>query len=48
MIALNELQLQQKLNFIKQYLQAENAADGSTLDANANVTQKNIATQNQS
>lgn len=44
MIALNELQLQQKLNFIKQYLQAENAADGSTLDANANVTQKNIAT----
>lgn len=37
-------QLQHKLNFIENYLQAENAADGSKMDANANVTQKNIAT----
>ena len=29
-----------KLNFIQHYLAAENAADGSTMDANANVTQK--------
>lgn len=37
-------QLQQKLDFIEQYMQATNAADGSGLDANANVTDKNIAT----
>lgn len=44
MQALNFHQLQQKLSFIDNYLQATNAADGSKLDANANVTQKNIAT----
>lgn len=44
MQALNFYQLQQKLGFISNYLQAQNAADGSKLDANANVTQKNIAT----
>ncbi len=44
MQALNFHQLQQKLNFIDRYLHAGNAADGSKLDANANVTQKNIAT----
>jgi ribonucleoside-triphosphate reductase len=44
MAALNTEQLQKKLHFIEQYLQAPNAADGSKLDANANVTQKNIAT----
>ncbi len=43
-LRLNEEQLQQKINFIDQYKQASNAADGSTMDANANVTQKNIAT----
>ncbi len=37
-------QVQQKLDFIDHYLQAANAADGSKMDANANVTQKNIAT----
>ncbi len=37
-------QVQQKLDFIDHYLHAENAADGSKMDANANVTQKNIAT----
>lgn len=44
MQALNFHQLQQKLDFIHNYLHAINAADGSKLDANANVTQKNIAT----
>lgn len=44
MHALNSNQIQHKLNFIDKYLKANNAADGSTLDANANVTQKNIAT----
>lgn len=44
MAALNTEQLQKKLSFIEQYLHAPNAADGSKLDANANVTQKNIAT----
>lgn len=44
MAALNTEQLQKKLHFIEHYLQATNAADGSKLDANANVTQKNIAT----
>lgn len=44
MQALNFHQLQSKLMFIENYLTANNAADGSKLDANANVTQKNIAT----
>lgn len=44
MHSLNTQQLQHKLNFIEHYLQANNAADGSKMDANANVTQKNIAT----
>ncbi len=44
MLRLNPAQLNEKLNFIQHYLAAENAADGSTMDANANVTQKNIAT----
>lgn len=44
MQTLTTQQIQHKLNFIDQYLNADNAADGSRLDANANVTQKNIAT----
>lgn len=44
MLALDPNQIDHKLNFISNYLSAENAADGSTMDANANVTQKNIAT----
>lgn len=44
MLRLNPEQLDAKLQFIENYLQAENAADGSAMDANANVTQKNMAT----
>ncbi len=44
MIRLDNKQLNNKLEFIDQYLKAGNAADGSKLDANANVTTKNIAT----
>lgn len=47
MIRLDPEQLNQKLSFINEYIQAKNAADGSKLDANANVTQKNIATMEQ-
>ena len=47
MIRLHPEQLNQKLSFIDEYIQAKNAADGSKLDANANVTQKNIATMEQ-
>lgn len=47
MIRLQPDQLAQKLDFIEQYIQAKNAADGSKMDANANVTQKNIATMEQ-
>lgn len=41
---LTNKQVDQKIKFIKDYISAKNAADGSKLDANANVTQKNIAT----
>lgn len=44
MLQLNDEQLQNKLDFIQAYQHAVNAADGSKLDANANVTHKNIAT----
>ncbi len=44
MIRLDVKQLNNKLEFIDNYLKAGNAADGSKLDANANVTTKNIAT----
>ncbi|WP_293746500.1 anaerobic ribonucleoside-triphosphate reductase [uncultured Paraglaciecola sp.] len=44
MLQLNAEHLQEKLTFIEQYLQAGNAADGAKLDANANVTHKNVAT----
>ena len=44
MLRLSAEQISNKTNFIKQYFAAENAADGSKMDANANVTQKNIAT----
>ena len=44
MILLNASQTNEKINFIDQYLKAGNAADGSKLDSNANVTTKNIAT----
>jgi ribonucleoside-triphosphate reductase len=41
---LTDPQINKKIKFIKDYIQAENAAEGSKLDANANVTHKNIAT----
>ena len=47
MIRFTPTQLSQKLDFITEYKKAKNAADGSKMDANANVTQKNIATMEQ-
>lgn len=44
MLRLTSEQIQKKTDFIANYIKAENAADGSTMDANANVTHKNIAT----
>ncbi|WP_331458468.1 anaerobic ribonucleoside-triphosphate reductase [Aliidiomarina indica] len=44
MLRLLPHQIDKKIQFIHDYLHAENAADGSKMDANANVTQKNVAT----
>lgn len=44
MIRLNKTQLAGKVKFITDYINASNAADGSTLDPNSNVATKNIAT----
>lgn len=44
MIRMNPEQIKQKLDFINSYMMAQNAADGSKLDANANVSVKNIST----
>lgn len=44
MLKLSSDHIHQKLDFIHHYLAAHNAADGSRMDANANVTEKNIAT----
>lgn len=44
MIKLSDEQINAKIQFINQYITATNAATGSTLDANANVSTKNIAT----
>ncbi len=41
---LNTEQINTKINFIDNYINSTNAATGSILDANANVTHKNIAT----
>jgi ribonucleoside-triphosphate reductase (formate) len=43
-LSLSEEQLQAKVNFIQQYMLAQNAASASVVDSNANVTDKNIAT----
>lgn len=43
-LRLSNEQLEVKMDFIEQYKRANNAADGSLVDANANVTHKNIAT----
>lgn len=44
MIQLSPTQIDEKIDFISNYLKAQNPAEGSRLDANANVTHKNIAT----
>ena len=44
MLKLSAEHINDKLDFIQHYLAAQNAADGSKMDANANVTEKNIAT----
>ena len=44
MIRLSPTQISAKLDFMRNYMATPNAADGSTMDANANVTHKNIAT----
>lgn len=43
-VKLTPEQLEAKANFIQDYMKANNAADGSTVDANANVSNKNIST----
>lgn len=44
MMNLTPQQIDAKVRFIQEYMSASNAAAGSKLDANANVTHKNIAT----
>lgn len=44
MIRLTPNQINQKIDFIDKYIKAGNAASASSVDANANVTSKNIAT----
>jgi ribonucleoside-triphosphate reductase len=44
MIRLSDAQVAKKIDFIDHYINSSNAADGSKVDANANVTSKNIAT----
>lgn len=44
MIRLTEDQIEKKIDFINHYFGSANAADGSKVDSNANVTSKNIAT----
>lgn len=44
MIRLTEAQIQGKINFVNDYMASSNAADSSKMDANANVSTKNIST----
>lgn len=44
MMRMSNEQLEAKIRFIEDYVKSFNAADGSKMDANANVTVKNIAT----
>ena len=44
MVKLDSQQIQTKIDYIKHYIDSSNAANGSKLDANANVTSKNLAT----
>ena len=41
---LSNTQVDSKEKFISKYIKANNAADGSSVDANSNVTQKSLAT----
>lgn len=41
---LTPMQIKTKLDFINNYIHAENAAEGSLVDSNSNVTSKNIST----
>jgi len=41
---LTKKQVETKVNFIKNYISAHNAASGSLFDSNANVSNKNVAT----
>jgi len=43
-VKLNQKQIEDKIRFVKEYVKAENAASGSAVDANANVTSKNSCT----
>ena len=44
MLRLSKEQINNKKDFIQHYFKAKNAADASKMDANANVSHKNIAT----
>lgn len=44
MLNLTSEQIKEKIDFVNQYKSAKNAADASKVDANANVSSKNIAT----
>ena len=41
---LTPIQIKTKLDFINNYIHAENAAEGSIVDSNSNVTSKNVST----
>ena len=41
---LSPIQIKTKLDFINNYIRAENAAEGSIVDSNSNVTSKNVST----
>ena len=41
---LSPIQIKTKLDFINNYINAENAAEGSIVDSNSNVTSKNVST----
>ncbi len=41
---MENIMINEKINFINNYISSKNAADGSKYDANANVTSKNICT----
>ncbi len=44
LIKMNERQLLEKISYMNEYMSAENAASGSKVDSNANVSQKNLTT----